>query len=685
MRRGILALGVVVAVAGALLFIVPISTSFPPRTWDYSARSFTGQNVSAPRTPGVPITEVTFESRAAEGPAAGFGGVEAHASIPTGGSISGMTYDPVRALIYIANSGYNTVQIVAGTSLVANVSVAGGPLSPTFDPANGLVYVPCRTGNNVSVLAGLSQIASLPSGSGPDGATFDPFNDLVYITNGNSDNVTVYNGTTVVGNVLAGLDPQPGAVDTTDGWFYVPNYFGNNVTVISGTKVVGTLSTGTNNPTSAAYDPHDGDVYVAQTGNVSVVRGGSSIASLPIGPNSVGPTYDPQDEEMYFSLVGQVFIVNGTSISTTLSISGAIGIPVFDGSDGLMYLPAGSGHVVFLVNATSEVATVQVGTFPLWETFDSADHWMYVDNAYSSNLTVLEDVPRYSVGFGEEGLPVGMNWAVDFNGTTSSSYGSAVNFSGLRAGVYLFSVIAVAGFVATTNASSPIRMNSNLTISVSFVHNAVPRYPVWFNATGALPSGSTWSVDLYPNGSGNTTGTSVALDLVNGSYLYTIPPAGHFGALPTAGALVVSGKRQTIVVSFSPVSNLTFFQSGLGAGSNWSVDLSAPNSTIIQGGVVQGGRVSLLGYSGTVGQVRFLVSSGMFEYTATAPGMSSKTGTLSVTPSGSDNWSVSYTVDWTSGAESYEPIAGLVVIASIAVAAATGAWVVVRRRRRRGP
>jgi len=93
---------------------------------------------------------------------------------------------------------------------------------------------------------------------------------------------------------------------------------------------------------------------------------------------------------------------------------------------------------------------------------------------------------------------------------------------------------------------------------------------VTFTESG-LPTGTSWSVTL--NGTTKTsTNQSLVFNEPAGTYSYTvIPPTGYL-ASPSKGSVTVSTSNVTVAIAFSQKTySVTFTESGLPAGTSWSV------------------------------------------------------------------------------------------------------------------
>lgn len=274
----------------------------------------------------------------------------------------------------------------------------------------------------------------------------------------------------------------------------------------------------------------------------------------------------------------------------------------------------------------------------------------------------------YSLTFSETGLPNGTFWGVTlhtsywgrfapigstapypglgWNGSTTSSIGFVV-----PNGTYSFRIgvgpVNGTPYSATPENGTVIVNGTNAGVAVSFA--PVTFYSVSFVETG-LPSGTFWWVlvggagvggwtptphpapSATPAGFGwnGTNGTSVGFQLPDGTYSFFVPAAwtanGTYLASPRSGEFTVNGSAVSVAVSFSvPVAySITFTESGLPNGTNWSVLLWGGNCW---GFGVNTSANSSIGFAQADGSYRYLVpdvwtSAGLYQAT---PGRGSVT------------------------------------------------------------
>ncbi|MCI4373092.1 MAG: hypothetical protein L3K02_05560, partial [Thermoplasmata archaeon] len=193
----------------------------------------------------------------------------------------------------------------------------------------------------------------------------------------------------------------------------------------------------------------------------------------------------------------------------------------------------------------------------------------------SSSWTRVE----YDVTFKESGLPFRTNWSVTLNGTTLTSSASSISFAEPNGSAYPYRVFGAPGYITTWLGSVTV---NGTTVSVP-VPWTVYYSTVIFNETGLPVSGSNWyanvtgrAAELIWTSLGNWTPT-----FPNGTYNYTVS-TGWKGYAPTVseGTFTVVGGPVVVVAAFVKTYSVTFTESGLPTGTNWTVSVEGvPRST----------------------------------------------------------------------------------------------------------
>ncbi len=165
-----------------------------------------------------------------------------------------------------------------------------------------------------------------------------------------------------------------------------------------------------------------------------------------------------------------------------------------------------------------------------------------------------------------------------------------------------------------------------------------PSYNVTFTETG-LPTGTAWSATLGGTTQPSTTTTAV-IRATNGTYSWSVSASGY-SAAPASGSLTVSGGPTGEGVTFTALPAgqypVTFTESGLPSGTNWSVTLNG----------------SQMSSTGTT--VVFTEPNGIYPFTAgSVAGYTAKPVSGSVTVSGAAaGEGIAYASSGTAGRLSY--------------------------------
>ena len=429
-----------------------------------------------------------------------------------------------------------------------SVAVGNGPLFAAYDSANGYLYVTNWGSDNLSVINGTMLVGSVTTGvgvgNGPYSVVFDSQDDEVYASSVGGDNVSVVNGTVLVGSVGVGIEPRNLTYDSEDGYVYVSNDGSGNLSVINGTTLVGSVNVGSE-PGPAVFDNRNGYVYVATSGSydVSVINGLGVIGSVNVGGVPQSPSYDGWNGYVYVPNLNpgigpdNVSIIDGTALIGSVNIGVDPNGTPCEGENGYLYVPNAGSANVSVINGSELVGSVNVGSGPTSAICDSGNRYVYVVNEGSNNVSVI-------------------------NGT------NVLAWLGVGSRPYSAIYVGESGYVYVPNEGSN-------NVSIIFTP---PSYSASFTEMG-LPIGTNWSVAL-----GGTQQTSMTPTIEfaepNGSYSYTVQQVNGYGASPTSGSLTMNGASAAISVTFTlePPCSVTFTESGLLSGTNWSVRVTGTGS-----------------------------------------------------------------------------------------------------------
>ena len=202
----------------------------------------------------------------------------------------------------------------------------------------------------------------------------------------------------------------------------------------------------------------------------------------------------------------------------------------------------------------------------------------------------------FVVTWTESGLPAGTTWWVNVTGHPSAnSTGTHIVLSLLN-GTHAYTV-ATANKSWTSTGGSATVSGAALPVAVTFT---LVTFGVTFSQTG-LPAGTMWWANVSGGTSLSSTGASAVGALPNGTYTYTIATTDKTYAA-AGGGVTVAGASASATVTFTLVTfSVTFTETGLPSGTNWSVTLGA--STVYSTGTTLTFTETNGTYSFTVGSV----------------------------------------------------------------------------------
>ena len=422
-----------------------------------------------------------------------------------------------------------------------------------------------RSGPAVTACAAPCVLATIPVGSAPEDIAYDLSNREIFVTNWNSNTVSVAStqNNTVVANITVGTNPYGLAYDSGKGEVFVANWGTYTVSVINCTsdQVVATINLpSVSYPRGVAYDSAKGEVFVTEaSGNVAVISDGTNsiIATIPVGSASTIPV-----DDVYDSGKGEVFVVDNSN--------------------------TGNGNVSVISDSTNTVvATILVGFSPWYEAYDGGKGEVLVTNKIGGTLSVIDDSTNkvtntvvlntepagvaYDRGKGEAFVAnYGTNNVTILNDSKNTPVANVNVGSGPAGTAYDQADGEI--FVANGNANSVSVVSDGTHGSITFTESG-------------LPTGTNWSL-VWNGTSSATKTTSLTLTEPNGTYTYSIgnvTVGGHkYLPSPSLGSITISGASLTQSITFvgPPTYSATFPESGLPAGTNWSVTLNGTtNST----------------------------------------------------------------------------------------------------------
>jgi hypothetical protein len=254
-----------------------------------------------------------------------------------------------------------------------------------------------------------------------------------------------------------------------------------------------------------------------------------------------------------------------------------------------------------------------VGDAGLWRAEPSHGTFVVDGSGVQVNIHFIPP-PLFPVTFREHGLPGGTSWGgetitnwIDFdNSTTQRSF--TLGLPNATSGEDYLDAYTVPGYTVAGQTYFGVS-GAPTTVNVYYAE----LYTVNLHETG-LPVGTSWNgylTNTTSSGSSFSYGdtANVNFSVPNGSYKFLVEPVYAYNPSPATGYLNVTGVTVTIPIVFTPAPTyaVTFNETGLAAGSLWSVQIQPPND-IDQT------------MNSTSTSFTWYLPNGSYEYFPTAPG-----------------------------------------------------------------
>jgi YVTN family beta-propeller protein len=274
----------------------------------------------------------------------------------------------------------------------------------------------------------------------------------------------------------------------------------------------------------------------------------------------------------------------------------------YDSGTGAVYVANQFSNNVSVISDTNNtvVATVTVGLDPHGVTYDAGTGEIFVADDRSDEVSVILDT-NYSI---LASIGVGTNpWGLAYDRGTGEVFVAnegSDNVSAITDTNWTVVGSPVVGSqpygVACDDGKQEVFVTNEASDNVSVLSSV---YRVTFTESG-LPNGTTWWVNASGGHSASSSNATLSFNASDGSYLYTVSTINrsYFAA---GGSFVVDGGGVSETVDFSLVAyDLTFVESGLPAGTLWSVRLD---------GVLQNSTSSTVQFDEPNGSFSFSVTS----------------------------------------------------------------------------
>lgn len=270
---------------------------------------------------------------------------------------------------------------------------------------------------------------SIPAGVHPQGIAVNPANQLVYVANQLSGSVTVLDGNNNIVKVIQLQPSFPGFTSpvaitintknssTKYGYAYVVCSVANVLAVIDlSLNVTDYIPVGSR-PVAAAFNPVNGQVYVANlvSDNLSVINAetfAETIPALPTGQDPIGVGINPVNGDIYVanSLGNSITVYDSSNaFIITIPILGQYPTSItYNPANNTMYAIATNSNAVYQIepNTHTVMGTIATGNKPYNSFFDSYNNYLYVQNRADNTFTVIrpDNSKVDGLNFGEQNI-----------------------------------------------------------------------------------------------------------------------------------------------------------------------------------------------------------------------------------------------------------------------------------------
>ncbi|MDE1862700.1 MAG: hypothetical protein KGI33_07300 [Thaumarchaeota archaeon] len=356
------------------------------------------------------------------------------------------TYDNVTARIYV-NGVLDSSKPASGAvgnsygTLFLGYNPDRAMYEHWFSPFDGTlggvrIYDRALSGQEVEQLYASAPAGGASLGRYPWGEAYDSKRGEIFVANYDSNTVSVISdrNNTVVDTIPVGLEPYHAVYDPARGEVFVANLGSNTVSVISdrNNTVVDTIPVGgadrgtvrlqaetgfggagyipgTVQPQGMAYDPATGEVFVGEyrLDQVQAISDANNtiVASIGVGDEPQDMAYDSAKREVFVADYGpypvgsyagpfHVSVIsdeNHTVVGTITVGTSPFGV-AYDPKMGEIFVTNAGSNTVSVINDTTGkvAATMQLGD-PLSAAYDSATGEVFVTSASHGTVSVISD------------------------------------------------------------------------------------------------------------------------------------------------------------------------------------------------------------------------------------------------------------------------------------------------------
>ena len=498
----------------------------------------------------------------------------------TGSFPRGVAYDPANSYIYVSNEGSSNVSVInpVTNKIISSIPVPHSgtlcyPYSLFYDPVGQSMNIVLYDSTGDYLLSFNSFSGNLSSKypvSDPSAVAYDPVNNYLYVVSGPCGSVTVYNS--INGSLVKNIRLNSGVRSTFACYnsHYNKIYFTWSTSTTYG---ISSINTSTNTissntslssyPNGMAYDSINDTMFIAAGSLIQVMNlsNNTVFKSISVGANPCGVTYSPYTDQIYAGeeqgACAIIIDANNYSYYVPYYVTGSHPADaLYDKYSNSLYITDYGGKNVSVMNLANidyscpggtAYSNIRVGTSPYSEMINPSNGLLYVDNAGSYNISVIDPLTNTVVG--------------------------SVNISGYQSG----------SFMSYDSLSQSLWLSSGAQNSLLDIASS-PLYKVSLHVN--IPGNTTlWSSDIVPCKTSDLALAQNTTLNVDQNATYFLPNGTYYIAIKTTNP---EFQERTTVFNVNGSSlNLTYYryfylnlnESGLPNGTSWSALINGSTYT----------------------------------------------------------------------------------------------------------
>jgi len=301
----------------------------------------------------------------------------------------------------IYSAGGSAIEIVdTATHATLKVNLPGQPQSVAVDALSDRAFACMTAAGQVAEITSAGDTLLLDVGGTPSNCLFNPITNKCYIANPGSQSVDILEAAKYSGIDLAATGgPGPVKINLRDHRVYVPRYYTARTTVIDGYTNATSEFRVADGPNGLHIDPVTGDVYIvcAWGAMVTVKRSGSPDTLLvPMHAYPHGIDSNPNTGKVYVTNRGSkdMTVIDAASLDTTMVRTGNYPCHVAVNSEtNRIYTSNRTTWSLTIVDGATHATTfAPVGAGPTYVAVNPVTNTIYAPDSNDRTVSVVDGI-----------------------------------------------------------------------------------------------------------------------------------------------------------------------------------------------------------------------------------------------------------------------------------------------------